>query len=82
MEEKPFRFEEMWLTDRGCSDTVIRAWEVRPRGQPMYKVTTKLKKCKKMLRAQSKDHFGSVKKQIAKKKKKEKRKKKGVVMEG
>ena len=24
---RPFRFEEMWLADSGCSDTVLRAWE-------------------------------------------------------
>ncbi|XP_075656475.1 uncharacterized protein LOC142626562 [Castanea sativa] len=34
----------------------------------MFKVSLKLKKCKKMLSAWSKDHFGSVKKQIAQKK--------------
>ena len=34
----------------------------------MFKVSSKPKKCKKMLNAWSKDHFGSVKKQIAQKK--------------
>ena len=34
----------------------------------MFKVAKKLKKCKKMLKSQSKEHFGSVKNQIAKKK--------------
>ena len=34
----------------------------------MFKVTRKLKKCKKMLKSWSKEHFGSVKSQIAKKK--------------
>ena len=23
---KPFRFEEMWLSDRGCSDIVEAEW--------------------------------------------------------
>ena len=23
--QKPFRFKEMWLADRGCNDTVLRA---------------------------------------------------------
>ncbi|XP_075665958.1 uncharacterized protein LOC142635735 [Castanea sativa] len=59
--QKPFRFEEMWLVDMGCSDTVLR-------GHPMFKVLSKLKKCKEMLSAWSKDHFGGVKKQIAQKK--------------
>ena len=34
----------------------------------MFKVSSKLKKCKKMLNTCSKDHFGSVKKQIEQKK--------------
>ena len=33
----------------------------------MFKVSSKLKKCKKMLNTCSKDHFGSVKKQIEQK---------------
>ena len=65
---RPFRFEEMWLADRGCSDTVLRAWEISQEGNPMFKVSKKLKRCKKMLKSWSKDHFGNVKKQIAKKK--------------
>ena len=32
----------------------------------MFKVSKKLRKCKKMLKSWSKDHFGSVKRQIAK----------------
>lgn len=65
---KPFRFEEMWLADWGCGDIVKKAWEVRPRGQFMYRVVTKVKKCKRMLHSWSKIHFGSVKDQIKKKK--------------
>lgn len=34
----------------------------------MFKVAKKLKKCKKMLKSWSKDHFRNVKKQIAEKK--------------
>ena len=63
-----FRFEEMWLADSGCSDTMLRAWQADQQGTPMFKVTKKLKKCKKMLKSWSKEHFGSFKSQIAKKK--------------
>ena len=66
--QKPYRFKEMWLADRGCNDTVLKAWKSRLRGHPMFKVSSKLKKCKKMLNTCSKDHFGSVKKQIEQKK--------------
>ena len=36
--------------------------------QLMYKVVTKIKKCKRMLHSWIKDHFGNVKNQIKKKK--------------
>ena len=65
---RSFKFEEMCLADSGCSDTVLRAWQADQQGTPMFKVTKKLKKCKKMLKSWSKEHFGSVKSQIAKKK--------------
>ena len=58
----------MWLVDQGCGDIVKKAWEVRPRGQLMYRIVTKIKKCKRLLHCWSKDHFGSVKNQIRKKK--------------
>ncbi|XP_075675253.1 uncharacterized protein LOC142644551 [Castanea sativa] len=61
-------FEERWLVDRGCGDIVKKAWDVRPRGQPMYRVVHKIKTCKRMLHSWSKNHFGSVKGQIKKKK--------------
>ena len=57
----------MWLVDQGCGDIVKKAWEVRPRGQLMYRIVTKIKKCKRLLHCWSKDHFGSVKNQIRKK---------------
>ena len=66
--QKPFHFEEMWLADRGCGDMVRKAWEAWPKGQLMYRVVAKIKKCKRMLHSWSKDHFGSVKDQIKKKK--------------
>ena len=66
---RSFKFEEMCLADSGCSDTMLRAWQANQQGTPMFKVTKKLKKCKKMLKSWSKEHFGSVKSQIAKKKK-------------
>ena len=59
----------MWLVDRGCGDTVKKAWEMQPSGQLMYRVVTKIKKSKKMLKSWSKNHFGSVKNQIRSKKK-------------
>uniref|UniRef100_A0A7N2LBZ8 Endonuclease/exonuclease/phosphatase domain-containing protein n=1 Tax=Quercus lobata TaxID=97700 RepID=A0A7N2LBZ8_QUELO len=65
---KPFWFEKMWLADKGCGNMVLRAWQVENHGTPMFKVTQKLKKCKKMLKSWSREHFGNVKNQIKKKK--------------
>ena len=52
----------------GCSDTVLRAWEISQEGTLVFKVSKKLRKCKKMLKSSSKDHFSNVKEQIATKK--------------
>lgn len=65
---RPFRFKEMWLANMGCSDTILRAWETQHEGTLMFKVSKKLKKCKKMLKSLSKDQFNNVKRQIAMKK--------------
>jgi len=54
------------MTDPGCHNTVIRAWESNPDGLPMYRTTKKLKKCKKMLKKWSKAHFGYVTRKIKK----------------
>ena len=64
--QRPFHFKEMWLANKGCSDTVLRAWKIQQDGTSMFKVSKKLKKCKKILKSWSKDHFGSVQRQIAK----------------
>ena len=55
--KKPFWFEAMWLTDSGCHHTVSRAWESNPSGAPMYRVSKKLKKCKKLLKKWSKSQW-------------------------
>ena len=54
----------MWLTNLECNGIISRAWEVDQEGTPMHVVSKKLKKCKKMLMAWNRDHFGSVLKKI------------------
>lgn len=47
---KPFRFEEMWPSNRGCSDIVEAVWCLRDEmADPAVKVTHKIKKCGKEL---------------------------------
>ena len=61
---KPFRFEEAWLTDEGCEETIRKAWDHSQPGTRMFTVWQKLKECKKQLGAWSRTNFGSIKKQI------------------
>ena len=49
-------------------ELVRQAWETRLNGHHMYRVVTKIKKCKKMLKSWSKNHFGNLKNQIRSKK--------------
>ncbi len=65
---KPFRFEEIWLEDTGCEETVQESWDPDLRGTAMFKVATKLKQCKKSLGNWSRQSFGSIKRQLANKK--------------
>ena len=65
---KPFRFEEMWLVEKECGATVKKAWEIQPNGNHMYRVVTKIRKCKKLLKSWSKEHFGSIKNKLRSKK--------------
>jgi hypothetical protein len=64
---KPFRFEEMWMTDSGCAETISTAWQTPSNGNSMYQVITKLNHCRNQLKNWSKSHFGSVRKQLQEK---------------
>ena len=41
---KPFRFEEIWLSDRGCSNVVEAVWTSHEEAEPSIKVIKKIKK--------------------------------------
>jgi len=41
---KPFRFEEMWLSDRGCTNVVEAVWASHVEANPSIKVIKKIKK--------------------------------------
>ena len=61
---RPFKFEQMWLKDSGCSITVSFAWglDTGPASMPM--VARKIKICGDKLAKWSKESFGCIKKQI------------------
>ncbi len=59
-----FRFEEMWMSEQGCEETIAATWRTSKRGVPMYQVWDKIHACRRGLRAWSKHNFGSIKMQI------------------
>ena len=65
---KPFRFEEMWLSDLGSSNVVEMVWSSNTITDPSTKIMRKIKKCGTELKRWSRDHFGNVRKGLAKKK--------------
>ena len=66
---KPFRFEEMWLSDRGCSDIVEAVWLSREDGEVHDHVIRKIEKCGKELRVWNQNCFGNVRMVLSQKRK-------------
>ena len=62
--QKPFRFEQMWLTNKGYSDTVEAMWSINCNESWDSHVLRKIKSCGAALSKWSKNSFGSVKKQL------------------
>nr|XP_023913512.1 uncharacterized protein LOC112025077 [Quercus suber] len=67
--QKSFCFEQMWLTDNGCTKTVEAVWCESSMETWDTKVIKKIDKCLIELTRWSKQHFGSVRKELEKKKK-------------
>ena len=66
---RPWRFEQMWLEDLGCRDTVVRTWDRSVLGSSMEVVVSKLEACQKSLMQWSRNSFCHVRWEIIKKKK-------------
>ena len=66
---KPFRFEEIWLADKGCSDTVLTEWCREDMDIPGFDVTHKIDRCGKALTFWSRRCFGNVRKDLLNKRK-------------
>ena len=67
--KKLFRFEEMWLSDTTCGETVEAAWINSGGSDIHYNVLTKVKKYSKDLEWWNKNIFGNVRMQLEEKKK-------------
>ena len=66
---KPFRFEEMWLIDKGCAQTVKAAWEKRRATNQDLGIVSKIDDCGVALKKWSSRHFGCVRKELQNKQK-------------
>lgn len=64
---KTFRFKEMWLSDRSCSDVVKAVWLSSEVTDLVIKVMSKIEKCGKELKRWNQVHFGNVKRELEKK---------------
>ena len=62
--QKPFCFEQMWLTDKGCNEIVEAVWSVNCNESWDTRVLRKIESCGAALSKWSKKSFGSVKKQL------------------
>lgn len=68
-QNKPWRFEKMWLDEEGCHDMVTLAWRDGKGSTPMSGVVNKVGKCQANLKWWSKRCFKNVTWEIAKKRK-------------
>ena len=67
LKKKIFRFEEMWLADKGCGETVEGVWQASYEGSENLKVIRKIEKCGKELTFWSRNNFGNVRRELVKK---------------
>ena len=62
-----FRFEEMWLSNKGCGETVEGVWQVSYEDKGNTRVTRKVENYGKALTKWSRDCFGNIRKELEKK---------------
>ena len=67
--QKPFRFEQMWMTDKGCRETIEAVWTENSLEPWDTRVLKKIDKCGHELLCWSKRHFGNVRRELEKKEK-------------
>ena len=67
--QKPFRLEQMWMTDKGCGETIEAVWTENSLDPWDAKVLKKVDKCGHKLSRWSKRSFGNVRRDLEKKNK-------------
>ena len=67
--QRPWRFEQVWLDDRGCHVTVHTTRNQNFGNFPMTNVAGKVNNCQSSLEWWSKQNFGNITRQLVEKKK-------------
>ncbi|XP_030936352.1 uncharacterized protein LOC115961518 [Quercus lobata] len=67
--KQTFEFEQMWLRDRGCNNTITSAWGPSIIGAIMPEVARKVQACGEKLTEWRMNSFGSVRKMLEEKRK-------------
>ena len=65
---KPFRFEEMWLIEKGCTDTIQAIWAEQDSTDLGIRVIKKIEKCGVELKMWTMKSFGSIRRELELKK--------------
>ncbi|XP_075640653.1 uncharacterized protein LOC142612440 [Castanea sativa] len=67
--KRPFRFKQMWMTDKGCGVAIEEVWKTNFDEPWAKKILRKIHKCGLELTLWSKKKFGSVRKELETKRK-------------
>ena len=67
--QRSWRFEQMWLENRGCHDAVLEVWDRAVSGSPMAAAVSKLEACQEKLIQWSKHYFCNVSIELKEKRK-------------
>ena len=69
-QQRPFRFEQMWMTDKGCGETIEGVWKTNFDEPQTEKILRKIDQCGLELTQWSKKKLVSVRKELETKRKK------------
>ena len=65
--KKPFQFEEMWLSNWSCEETVLASWNHTIGTNPNKDIIAKVEKCGIDLSWWNRNVFGSIRKELTRK---------------
>ena len=66
-QNRPFRFEQMWMTKKGCGEMIEAVWKETYDTHGGQKILNKVDRCGLELTKWSKNCFGSVRRELEKK---------------